>query len=96
MLGSLSDQRNLERYNRGDVRLTRRAYDDARGMMPSHPHMGATDRLSCNQCGSVALTPAGVYQAQVLLYPAYRCARCGGRVRDRRSCGRVARTMGLR
>lgn len=94
--GVLRDQRELERYNRGDVRLTRLAYDDARGMMPGHPHMGRTDLLSCNQCGSTRLIPAGTYTAQVLVYPAYRCSRCGGRVKDRRACGRVARTAGLR
>lgn len=96
MLGSEKDQRDLARYNRGDVRGTEFAYDELRGSMPHHPHMGATDELSCNQCGSTELAPAGEYTAQVLVYPLYRCLRCGAHVRDRKSCGRVAYTAGTR
>lgn len=95
-LGVLRDQLDLKRYNIGDIRLTERAYDDFRGMMPRHPMMGVTDRLSCNQCGSTDLREDGTYTAQVLVYPLYQCRRCGGRVKDRRSCGRIGRTMGVR
>lgn len=94
--GDAQAQAELERYNRGDVRLTRLAYDDQRGMMPTHPHMGVADRLSCNQCGSTKLVPDGVHTAKVLIYQAHRCSRCGGRVKELRSCGRVAHTAGVR
>lgn len=96
MGGSVKDQLDLRRYNIGDIKLTEKMYDRRRGSMPSHPHMGVTDDLSCNQCGSTRLAPAGEYTAQVLVFPAYRCTRCGGRVKDRKSCGRVAYTAGVR
>ena len=94
--GSEKDQRDLARYNRGDVRGTKWAYDELRGSMPNHPFMGPADGLSCNQCSSTDLAPAGEYTAQVLVYPAYRCRRCGGNVKDRKSCGRVGYTAGVR
>jgi hypothetical protein len=96
MAGSELDQRKLRRYNIGDIRLTERMYDRRRGMMPQHPAMrGAGRGLTCNQCGSSALEENGVYQAQVLLYPQYRCRRCTGNIADRRSCGRLGHSKGV-
>lgn len=93
--GSELDQRKLRRYNIGDVRLTERMYDRRRGMMPRHPAMFGTAGLACNQCGSSSLEPNGEYQAQVLLYPQYRCNRCGGNLADRKSSGRIGSTKGV-
>jgi hypothetical protein len=53
-------------------------------------------RLTCNQCGSARLEEAGEYTAQVLVYPLYRCTRCTGNVVDRKSCGRIGHTRGVR
>jgi ribosomal protein S27AE len=94
--GSVKDQLQLRRYNIGDIKLTEKMYDKRRGHMPNHPHMGVATELSCNQCGSTKLEPAGEYTAQVLVYPAYRCTRCGAPLKDRKSCGRVAYTAGIR
>lgn len=96
MAGSELDQRRLKRYNIGDIRLTERMYDRRRGMMPTHPTLkGASGVLSCNQCGSSSLEENGTYQAQVLVYPQYRCVRCGANVADRRSCGRLGHAKGV-
>lgn len=61
-------------------------------MLPAPPQ----GVMSCNQCGSLELAENGEYQAQVLLYPQYRCTRCGGNVKDRKSCGRVGWSAGVR
>lgn len=91
-------QRRLRRYNNGDTAGTEWAADRLRGSMPNHPHIGVADGLSCNQCGNPerGLVDNGTYTAQVLVYPAYRCDRCGGQVKDRKSCGRVGFTAGVR
>lgn len=97
LAGDWRAQRDLRRYNIGDIRLTEKMYDRRRGMIHNHPAMFGTDptKLCCNQCGSSQLDDQGEYQAQVLLYPLYRCRRCAGNVIDRRSCGRLGHSRGV-
>lgn len=93
--GDVKAQRRLERYNRGDVRITEQCYDALRPWITNHPHVASSaTRLTCNRCGSTNLDGVGSYLAVVHEYSEYRCRNCGGIVRAGH-VWRVARTRGV-
>jgi predicted RNA-binding Zn-ribbon protein involved in translation (DUF1610 family) len=96
MDGDPKARRDMERYNKGDARITEAAVDAMRVWIPNHPHISsdlAADR-TCNRCGSKRLTPCGEYLAKVLTYAQYRCDNCGG-ISKAGMVRRVARTQGV-
>ncbi len=95
--GDLAAQKRMERYNRGDVRITEAAYDALRPWITQHPHMSTDkgEKLRCNRCASDDLTIQPTdYRAVVLDYALYRCNNCGGNVRAGHT-RRIARTRGV-
>lgn len=88
----------MKRYNIQDVRLTEQLYDRLRPWIKNHPHMGvlaADDHLTCNRCASDELEPNGTYRVNLLVYPQYKCQKCGGNVRGNRAIGRAGATYGV-
>ena len=96
--GDLKAQRLMKRYNIGDVKITEQAYDALRPWLAGHPVVNPTapDGLACNACGSPELVPAGTRQANLMEYPLYRCAGCGGVVSGTRDGVRIARARGAK
>ena len=92
-------QRDMERYNSRDVRITEKAADHLRPWIHTHPVVSPTagDELRCHACGSSRLKPEPTdYTAQVLTYALYRCQRCHAPVVARHHKGRVGRTKGVK
>lgn len=96
--GDKGAQRQLRRYNIGDVELTEWLYDRLRGWNATHPHVGQGGGAQrCNQCGSDDLVEQRTkYRAVVLDYRLFRCANCGGLVRAGWHSTRIATTRGVR
>ena len=99
LAGSVSAQRRLLSYNRGDIIATEALYDRVRPWIKNHPHVAGLKvdedgrRLPhCQACGSTNLERNGHYTAQVLKYGLYRCQNCFANVADRRHAGESHRT----
>lgn len=94
--GDKTAQRDLKTYNMGDVELTEWLYDRLASYLPTHPHFGQTDKMSCNSCGSRDLEEqVSNYKAVLLEYKLFRCNVCGSQVRGNFNVARVAVTRGV-
>lgn len=95
--GNREAQRRIRIYNQADVEQTEMFYDELRGSIPNHPHVGSFgDTVRCNQCGSADLTLQPTrYRAVLIDYALYRCDNCGANVRGGWHA-RAASTRGVR
>lgn len=77
--GDRTAQRNLKRYNIGDVIATEALYDALRPWIANHPHIGlySGEERSCHACGSTELTAAGFTATAVTQYAQFQCVNCG-------------------
>ena len=73
----------MEKYNRGDVIITEKAYLRLLPWITNAPHHGmfSQDGHSCPYCGSKKLERAGLTHTNVTSYQLYECKACGGWVR---------------
>lgn len=98
MAGDEQAQARMERYNKGDVRLTERVYHQLLPWVGTHPHVKLTegDTLLCPRCGSSRFERLDKpYLAVVMEYAAYRCKSCKGIFRAG-FVRRVAQTRSVR
>jgi len=80
--------REMEKYNKRDVRATEKLYLKLRPWIENHPNLGVfdpTDRPLCPKCGSDHIEKAGsrVSVKQQGVYKRYRCMVCGGWARGK-------------
>lgn len=78
----------MERYNKQDVRLTRKLYHHILPWIHNHPNVGLwvvdTGKPVCTHCGSKKLQLKGTqYNTKVASYRRYRCTACGTPLRSR-------------
>lgn len=73
----------MEKYNRGDVVITEKAYLRLLPWLTNAPHLGmyTGDGLSCPYCGSTKLERSEMAHTNVTRYQLYSCGHCGGWVR---------------
>lgn len=86
MSGDPKAQALMEKYNRGDIRVTEAVYDALRGWIPNHPNLGLWAghdddgnpiEVCCN-CGSDKLTRVADANAYTALtaYALVQCRKC--------------------
>lgn len=94
--GDKAAQKRLKEYNAGDIVLTEWLHDRLLGHLPTHPHLGRTSKITCNQCGGKELTEQpNNYKAVLLQYQMFRCDNCGGIVRSNWNVARTAISRGV-
>lgn len=89
MQGDRKAWQRMERYNKGDVRLTERLYKKWLPWLTQHPNLNLyrsklNDRPSCPRCGSNHLHRRGYSMTNTLRYPRFQCSDCGKWVRSRK------------
>jgi hypothetical protein len=74
----------MKKYNEGDVLVTEGAYLRILPWITNSPHMGmfTGDGTCCPYCGKNDLVLDGVSYTNVQAYNLFKCANCGGWVRD--------------
>jgi hypothetical protein len=80
MEGNEEARRLMEKYNRGDVRITKGLYDRIRPWIKKHPHMGMFngEAFCCTNCGSTDLQKRGIRPgSNNMMYQRYQCNGCG-------------------
>jgi hypothetical protein len=77
MDGNVPAQRRMERYCRGDVRLTARLYLKLRPYITNHPHMALTKGHECGACGSKHLQSRGFRRTKSFKIQRLQCQGCG-------------------
>lgn len=71
-------QRQLRRYNCGDVEATEALYEVLRPWMKRHPNMAAYRGIACcPACGSTKLQSRGEAVSRTRVYERYQCQACG-------------------
>lgn len=86
MRGDKEAWKRMEAYNRQDVLLLETLYKRLRPWIEKHPNIGAfEDILSCPKCGSEKKQRRGFAVTQIMKYPRYQCASCGGWFRGNKS-----------
>lgn len=71
--------KRMERYNRGDVRLTERLYERLLPWIPNHPHLGLYNGRGdcCPNCGGTKFEQVENARTALTSYAQFRCKRCG-------------------
>jgi len=70
-------QKRMAKYCAGDVRLLEAVYDRVKAYIPTHPHMGTTNRQDCGACGSSRTQARGFHRTKASLTQRYQCQACG-------------------
>lgn len=98
MAGDPKAHQVMEKYNRGDVIVTERAYLRLLPWLTNTPHMGMFTRneRSCPYCGSTKLTHAEFTHTNVTSYRLLQCARCEGWSRGTTKLQDATRTRAAR
>jgi len=70
--------KTMEKYNKGDVRLTERLYNYLIPWIKGHPNV-ALYKLNggCINCGSTKMQKRGLDYTRCLVYQRYKCLSCG-------------------
>ncbi len=75
--GDRKAQARMERYCRGDVRLTEKLYKRLRPYIVNHPHMGMTKSQDCGACGSSRVQSRGYRRTRAMRVQRLHCQNCG-------------------
>lgn len=89
----------MEKYNKGDVRITERAYLRLLPWLTNAPHLGMfseSSEHSCPYCGGKKLVREGHHNTNVTSYRLYQCANCQGWVRGTAKLQDATRTRAAR
>jgi hypothetical protein len=94
MAGDAAAWRTMKSYNVQDVKLTEELYDRLLPWIDNHPHHGLygprfEDEDRCQRCGCPDLIRRGFYITNVGRYQRFRCTKCLGYSRGRKTVGRV-------
>ena len=89
MEGKEADWRQMERYNKRDVKILRKLYKHLLPWIHNHPNVGMyTDnpqRPVCTTCGSQNVVKKGTqYNTKAASYTRYKCNTCGTPMRGRK------------
>jgi DNA polymerase elongation subunit (family B)/predicted RNA-binding Zn-ribbon protein involved in translation (DUF1610 family) len=98
MKGDAKAWATMEKYNRGDVLITEKAYLRLLPWITNAPHHGmfTGDEHSCPYCGSTKLKRDGVTHTNVTSYRLYSCTNCKGWVRGNTKLQDPTRTRATR
>lgn len=78
--------KEMERYNRQDVKILEELYNRLKPWIRCHPNHGAYEDVACcPKCGSEDFTRRGVAITSTVKYARYQCKDCGGWFRGRNS-----------
>lgn len=82
MDGDAGAWRDMERYNKQDVRILEQLYEELKGWIHNHPNFGlyvddTRGRPICTNCGSNSVVRKGTEQTNTRVYRRYRCNDCG-------------------
>ncbi|RJU01988.1 hypothetical protein D6T65_05045 [Arthrobacter frigidicola] len=96
--GEAKAWKKMERYNRGDIRVTEKAYLRLLPWLTNAPHLGmfTSDEHSCPYCGSTKLVRDGHHSTNVTQYRLYSCKNCKGWVRGTQKLVDATRTRAAR
>jgi len=86
MEGNASAWKQMERYNKQDVRLLEPLYTTLLPWIKSHPNHALfmeTDRPVCPNCGSKHVVKKGTETTKTMSYQRYKCSDCGTPIRGR-------------
>ena len=87
MAGNMEAWKEMEAYNRQDVRLLEQVYLRLRPWIRNHPNVALyakeLNTPTCNRCGSTDLQRRGVRRTKTQIYPRYFCKSCRGWIRGR-------------
>ena len=86
MAGDDKAWKQMEKYNRGDVKTLEEVYDKLLAWIPSHPNHGLyvdSEKPVCVNCGSDHIQKRGTEKAQAHIYPRFKCINCGKWMRGR-------------
>jgi DNA-directed RNA polymerase subunit RPC12/RpoP len=88
----------MEKYNRGDVVVTEKAYLRLLPWLTNSPHLAMFTRegRSCPYCGGKKLNQDGYTHTNVQSYRLYECLRCGGWARGTVTLQDATRTRATR
>lgn len=84
-------QAKMLAYNKQDVRITERLYDEILPWISNHPNVALFEGKphACPQCGGTALQKRGVKRTNVSEFQQYRCNGCGTWSRSGKRIGAV-------
>lgn len=87
MSGDAASQRQMETYNKRDVRLLTRLYHKLLPWIKRHPnhalYVEDLDKPACPNCGSRKLSEIAPYKSRTGQYEQFRCGNCGATPRKR-------------
>lgn len=98
MAGDAAAWQVMEKYNRGDVLITEKAYLRLLPWITNAPHHGmfTQDAHSCPNCGSKKLKRDGLTHTNVTSYQLYECLNCHAWVRGTTKYQDPTRTRAIR
>jgi hypothetical protein len=77
MKGDAKAWGRMTRYNKGDVRLTERAYKRLRPYIKTHPYVGAGIVNACPACASANVQHRGYARSKSFITERMQCQSCG-------------------
>jgi len=90
MAGDDKAWRQMERYNKQDVKLLEPLYKTLLPWIKDHPNHALfmdTERPVCSNCGSEHVHKRGIETTKTMQYQRYSCADCGTPLRGRSNIG---------
>jgi hypothetical protein len=77
MDGEAKYEQMMERYCKGDIRLTERVYKKLRPYILNHPHLGFVGKTACGACGSHSTQSRGYRRTKAFRIQRIQCTNCG-------------------
>lgn len=77
LAGNASAQKKMERYCKGDVRMTERAYVKLKPYIANHPYLADIGSNACGACGSHSLQKRGFRRTKSFSIQRLQCTNCG-------------------
>ena len=90
--------KEMEKYNRGDIKVTEALFLRLLPWIPMSAHIGqhTGQERCCPNCGSTELTRDGIAYANVTSYHLFQCAECGAWARDTKKLASTPKTRQVR
>lgn len=88
MEGNKKAQREMERYNKQDVRLLPKLYKRLLPWIKNHPNyglFGTHSDIICTNCGSTHVQARGMSRTATQMYQRYQCQGCGTWLKGRKT-----------
>lgn len=84
--GTKKDWKHLKKYNKMDVEVLEKLYEELKPWMTNHPSLAVLNDQpeSCPKCGSQNLRKGGFYVTKTGKRKRYQCLNCGGWTKGRK------------